>query len=63
MRREPASRTSRATESHRSADIGVLENEVTTCDRAAPWEFGIAALMRNLAGRGLLTPLAADQTR
>jgi fumarylacetoacetate (FAA) hydrolase family protein len=47
----------------RSADIGVLENEVTTCDRAAPWEFGIAALMRNLAGRGLLTPLAADQTR
>jgi fumarylacetoacetate (FAA) hydrolase family protein len=34
--------------------LGVLENKVTTCDRAAPWAFGIADLMRNLARRGLL---------
>jgi fumarylacetoacetate (FAA) hydrolase family protein len=47
---------------HRSGDIvrvstdklGVLENRVTTCDRAPPWTFGIADLMRNLARRGLL---------
>ena len=34
--------------------LGVLENEVTTCDQAVPWTFGISALIRNLAGRGLL---------
>ena len=34
--------------------LGVLENEVAHCDAAPPWVFGIAALMRNLAGRGLL---------
>ena len=34
--------------------LGVLENKVTTCDQAPPWRFGIADLMRNLAGRGLL---------
>jgi fumarylacetoacetate (FAA) hydrolase family protein len=34
--------------------LGVLENEVTTCDVAAPWTFGVSALIRNLAGRGLL---------
>ncbi|ALL12527.1 fumarylacetoacetate hydrolase family protein [Caulobacter henricii] len=34
--------------------LGVLENEVTTCDQARPWTFGISALIRNLAGRGLL---------
>jgi fumarylacetoacetate (FAA) hydrolase family protein len=34
--------------------LGVLENEVTTCDLAAPWTFGVSALIRNLAGRGLL---------
>ena len=47
---------------HRTGDIvrvsaeklGVLENKVTTCDRAPPWSFGIADLMRNLARRGLL---------
>jgi fumarylacetoacetate (FAA) hydrolase family protein len=47
---------------HRAGDIvrvsteklGVLENKVTTCDRAPPWDFGIADLMRNLARRGLL---------
>jgi fumarylacetoacetate (FAA) hydrolase family protein len=34
--------------------LGVLENKVTTCDQAPAWTFGIADLMRNLAGRGLL---------
>jgi fumarylacetoacetate (FAA) hydrolase family protein len=37
-----------------SPRLGVLENEVTTCDRAAPWTMGVLALMKNLAGRGLL---------
>jgi fumarylacetoacetate (FAA) hydrolase family protein len=37
-----------------SSRLGVLENEVTTCDRATPWTIGILALMKNLAGRGLL---------
>ncbi|MDZ4373005.1 MAG: fumarylacetoacetate hydrolase family protein, partial [Phenylobacterium sp.] len=27
--------------------LGVLENEVTTCDQAKPWTFGISALIRN----------------
>ncbi len=47
---------------HRDGDVvrvsteklGVLENKVTSCDRAPPWAFGIADLMRNLARRGLL---------
>jgi len=34
--------------------LGRLVNRVTTSDRAAPWTFGISALMRNLAARGLL---------
>ncbi|HEY4369722.1 MAG TPA: fumarylacetoacetate hydrolase family protein [Steroidobacteraceae bacterium] len=34
--------------------LGTLVNRVTTCQAAPPWTFGIAALMRNLAGRGLL---------
>src|SRR5688572_8960956 len=34
--------------------LGVLENKVTTCDKAPPWSIGIADLMRNLARRGLL---------
>jgi len=37
-----------------SPRLGVLENQVTTSDAAAPWTFGISALMRNLAARGLL---------
>lgn len=37
-----------------SPRLGVLENRVTTCDRAPPWTFGVGALMRNLAARGLL---------
>ncbi len=34
--------------------LGRLVNRVTTSDRAAPWTFGISALMRNLSARGLL---------
>lgn len=34
--------------------LGKLVNRVTTSKEAAPWEFGIRDLMRNLAGRGLL---------
>jgi fumarylacetoacetate (FAA) hydrolase family protein len=37
-----------------SRPLGALTNVVTTCDRAPPWTFGSAALMRNLAARGLL---------
>jgi fumarylacetoacetate (FAA) hydrolase family protein len=37
-----------------SEKLGALVNVVTACDRAAPWHFGTAALMRNLAKRGLL---------
>ncbi len=36
--------------------LGRLANRVTTSDKAAPWTFGISALMRNLAARGLLRP-------
>lgn len=39
-----------------SEKLGILENKVTTCDQAPPWNFGIADLMRNLARRGLLNP-------
>ncbi len=35
-------------------ELGLLANRVVTSDRAERWEFGITALMRNLAGRGLL---------
>jgi len=34
--------------------LGALENKVTTSDKATPWTFGVGALMRNLAARGLL---------
>ncbi|AQR73652.1 fumarylacetoacetate hydrolase family protein [Sphingomonas sp. LM7] len=34
--------------------LGALVNRVTTSKAAAPWEFGIRDLMRNLATRGLL---------
>jgi fumarylacetoacetate (FAA) hydrolase family protein len=34
--------------------LGCLINRVTTSDRAARWDFGIGALMRNLAQRRLL---------
>ncbi len=34
--------------------LGLLVNRVDRSDRVAPWDFGIAALMRSLAQRGLL---------
>lgn len=34
--------------------LGGLVNRVQISERCEPWTFGIAALMRNLAGRGLL---------
>lgn len=34
--------------------LGALVNRVTATDLCAPWTFGAAALMRNLAARGLL---------
>ena len=45
-----------------SERLGVLENKVTTCDRAPPWTFGLTELMQNLAGRGLLsTPISGGR--
>jgi hypothetical protein len=35
--------------------LGSLVNRVTTSKAAPPWQFGIRDLMRNLAGRGLLS--------
>ena len=35
--------------------LGTLANRVTTSDQAPPWTYGTAALMRDLARRGLLT--------
>lgn len=37
-----------------SARLGVLANRVTTSKAAPPWTFGVRALLRNLAARGLL---------
>ncbi len=37
-----------------SDKLGALTNIVTTSERAAPWSFGAAALMRSLARRGLI---------
>jgi fumarylacetoacetate (FAA) hydrolase family protein len=37
-----------------SERLGTLENRVTHCEHAPPWVFGVAALMQNLARRGLL---------
>ena len=37
-----------------SEKLGALVNVVTTSDKAPPWTFGLGALMRNLAKRGLL---------
>ncbi len=34
--------------------LGTLRNRVVLTSKAAPWEFGVAALMRNLAKRKLL---------
>jgi fumarylacetoacetate (FAA) hydrolase family protein len=40
--------------------IGALVNRVTTSRAAPPWTFGVRELMRNLAGRGLLSRPAAN---
>jgi fumarylacetoacetate (FAA) hydrolase family protein len=37
----------------RSARLGGMVNRVTTTDAAPPWTFGVRALMRSLAARGL----------
>ncbi len=37
-----------------SEKLGVLQNHVNHCDKAPAWEFGVSALMKNLARRGLL---------
>jgi fumarylacetoacetate (FAA) hydrolase family protein len=34
--------------------LGALVNRVNHTDKIAPWTFGVAALMKNLAARGLL---------
>ena len=38
-----------------SPGLGTLTNRVTTSAAAAPWQFGVRSLMRNLAERGLLS--------
>lgn len=38
----------------RSPKLGTLSNRVNHCDKVPAWTFGISALMRNLAKRGLL---------
>jgi fumarylacetoacetate (FAA) hydrolase family protein len=38
----------------RAPELGSLVNRMTTSDKAPPWTFGTADLMRNLARRGLL---------
>jgi len=38
----------------RSPKLGTLSNRVNHCDQIPPWTFGVSALMRNLAMRGLL---------
>jgi fumarylacetoacetate (FAA) hydrolase family protein len=35
-------------------ELGSLVNRMVTADKAPPWTFGVADLMRNLARRGLL---------
>jgi fumarylacetoacetate (FAA) hydrolase family protein len=37
-----------------AAGLGILQNQVAYSDLCPPWSFGIGALMRNLAVRGLL---------
>jgi len=37
-----------------SDKLGALTNRMRHCDACPPWDFGTAALMRNLAARGLL---------
>jgi fumarylacetoacetate (FAA) hydrolase family protein len=42
--------------------LGKLVNQVVTSKDAAPWTFGLTALMTNLAARGLLTPAQEKET-
>ena len=44
-----------------SPRLGLLVNEVTYCDQAAPWTFGLRQLYANLSARGLLTQPAAGE--
>lgn len=37
-----------------SPRLGQIENRIVHCEDAPPWSHGVGALMRNLAGRGLL---------
>jgi fumarylacetoacetate (FAA) hydrolase family protein len=43
----------------RSEHLGALGNQVRHCEELAAWQFGLRALINNLAARGLLggTPL------
>lgn len=38
----------------RAPRLGALVNRINYCHLAAPWEFGLSALMRNLRARGLI---------
>jgi fumarylacetoacetate (FAA) hydrolase family protein len=38
----------------RSEHLGALSNQVHQCEDALPWQFGLRALINNLAARGLL---------
>jgi fumarylacetoacetate (FAA) hydrolase family protein len=42
--------------------LGALENTVRLSTECPEWRFGTAALMRNLAGRDLLEPLASPES-
>ena len=42
----------------RTPSLGTLANRVNTSDRIPPWTYGTGALMRDLARRGLLAPVA-----
>jgi fumarylacetoacetate (FAA) hydrolase family protein len=43
--------------------LGVLENQVCACEDAPQWTFGVSALMKNLASRGLLGTGERQPTR
>jgi len=47
-----------------SDKLGALTNRMRHCDACPPWDFGVGALMRNLAARGLLAgaPSTTGQT-
>jgi fumarylacetoacetate (FAA) hydrolase family protein len=45
-----------------SPQLGTLVNTVSSAEDAPDWTFGVRALMRNLAARGLLAPPATDRT-